>query len=382
MRQESFLWLNCIFVILSLRFIPLLSFMKMSLFRSLTIAVSASIVSLSTLLANALLTTTPYIPGIPHLPSGYTQLPPWFSLSGLTITGTTSSGSTGSFYFSGIVFSSGSFYIDPSILAWLIASGSTGSSASGSSGFTIPPYLSGILIPPLWTGVTLPPVVIPPVVLTPVEPPAVTPLPPGGFTPKPNLPFPDVTLFSKTQFCLTGGSTVYNLNDPLLLPFYSQFSILQGSTVALTRAQFLQIVLDFAGGNLASEISQIETKYYPDVTPTAWYRPYVNYATRHGIVSGGSDGNFYPDSHVTRAEATKILIHALGKDGTPFKGTFVDVPASHSLATFIESAYDHCFLNGKNTKDGKVIGGGGRIFGPNDGITGPEALKILYNMKY
>lgn len=90
----------------------------------------------------------------------------------------------------------------------------------------------------------------------------------------------------------------------------------------------------------------------------------MNYATRHGIVSG-NNGYFSPNARVTRAEATKILIHALGEDGRPYENSFIDVPKTHTLARFIQSAFEKCFLSGKNTRDGKVIGNAqGRIFDP------------------
>lgn len=79
----------------------------------------------------------------------------------------------------------------------------------------------------------------------------------------------------------------------------------------------------------------------------------------------------------------KILIHALGEEGREYTGVFIDVPSTHTLARFIQSGFEKCFLSGKNTVNGKIIGNDrGRIFDPEAGITGPETLKILYNMKY
>ena len=308
-------------------------------------------------------------------------------LSGITFSGT--SGGSGTWWYLTWLKLPPGFY-----LSWLTLSGITFSWATGSTGSWW--TLTGIYFPPwFFSGLTLP-------TLTgsstwgsitgststgsstwgSTMTGGGTPPPMGWLTPKPSLPFPDVTLFTKTVYCQTGWATIYNLTDPSLLPYYPQFNIEIGSSDWLSRARFLQIVLDFAGVDISSEITQIDTKYFPDVPVSAWYRTYVNYAARHGIISGNMDGNFYPDSKITRAEATKILIHALGKDGKPYMNTFVDVPEGHTLAIFIQAAYDYCFLNGKNTKDGKVIGGGGRIFGPSDSITGPETMKILYNMKY
>lgn len=208
--------------------------------------------------------------------------------------------------------------------------------------------------------------------LTPSTTPPVT-VTTWGLTPKPTLPYPDISLFSKKQYCATGASwDVMNLFDPRLDPYYREFSLEKWSSTPTTRAMFLKIVLDFAWVDLSSEQPLTHIRYYPDVMPNAWYRPYINYATRHGIVSWNLDGMFRPNAQITRAEATKVFIHILSETWVPYRNIFLDVSSSHTLAPFIQAAYDFCFIHGKREW----------IFVPEEGITGPETLKILYNMKY
>ena len=83
---------------------------------------------------------------------------------------------------------------------------------------------------------------------------------------------------------------------------------------------------------------------------------------------------------ITRAEATKIFAEASGLTGTLSQSSFIDVPLTHSLAPYIAILFDRCLIDGKNTKDGKILFGSGRIFVPENGITRDEALKILVNL--
>lgn len=203
-----------------------------------------------------------------------------------------------------------------------------------------------------------------------------------ALTPKPNLPYPDVALFSTGNVsCDTShtGSSIVSLTDSRLLPYYEQYDIAIGSYTGLTRWAFLSLVLNFAWVNEESEKSDLGTRYYPDVFQYTAYRSSIHYATRHGIVSGDTNGRFYPQRLLTRAEAAKILIHALGLSWSTESGSFIDVPSTHSLTPFIEELASRCIIHGKGVSSQKNTTLSWRIFGPEDPITGPETLKILYN---
>ena len=72
----------------------------------------------------------------------------------------------------------------------------------------------------------------------------------------------------------------------------------------MTRAQFAKIVVCALG---------LEAQYrgtFADVAESAWYAPYVDTAAAYGIVRGVGDGNFNPDSSITRQESAVMLARA------------------------------------------------------------------------
>ena len=81
---------------------------------------------------------------------------------------------------------------------------------------------------------------------------------------------------------------------------------------ALTRAQFCKMVICAAGGENELELYRTVT-IYPDVKTSHWAAPYINMAAKgKKIISGFSDGRFYPDRVVTLAQATTVLLRLLG----------------------------------------------------------------------
>lgn len=84
------------------------------------------------------------------------------------------------------------------------------------------------------------------------------------------------------------------------------------------------------------------------------------------------DGNkFNPDNNVTRAEFAKILVTTMGHldaaNSFAAQGKFDDVPTSEWYAPFVEFAAQFGAINGYG--DGK--------FGPNDNVTGYQAIKMI-----
>ncbi len=70
---------------------------------------------------------------------------------------------------------------------------------------------------------------------------------------------------------------------------------------------------------------------YPDVQDTDEYAPAVKALTALGVVEGYNDGTFKPEKTITRAEAIKIVVAALGlpvTEGNSYPTQFTDVPAT------------------------------------------------------
>lgn len=84
----------------------------------------------------------------------------------------------------------------------------------------------------------------------------------------------------------------------------------------------------------------------------------------------GDGANFNPDNNVTRAEFAKILVTAMGLEDSiavfQAKGVFSDVATTEWYAPYVELAAQKKAINGYG--DGK--------FGPNDNVTGYQAIKM------
>ena len=77
----------------------------------------------------------------------------------------------------------------------------------------------------------------------------------------------------------------------------------------ITRGSILSIMLKLANyDDITYDISQI----YSDVPLTSSYASDVYMATSLGIISGSTDGNFYPDNPLNSANAVKMLVCVMG----------------------------------------------------------------------
>lgn len=92
----------------------------------------------------------------------------------------------------------------------------------------------------------------------------------------------------------------------------------------LTRAQFCKMaVLAMDAGD---ELGLYRTvTVYPDVKPSHWAAAYINMASKgKNIISGFSDGKFYPDRAVTMGQAATILLRILGYKDENIGGVWPD----------------------------------------------------------
>ena len=183
---------------------------------------------------------------------------------------------------------------------------------------------------------------------------------------------PNVSHIIFPGFAKKCDQTLTNLNDSRLTAYYNDLKVIDRSNMnrALTRAEFLKLVLNAANVNVSNEADA----KYADVPASHTLNKYIAYATRIGMVAG-QNGNFRPDDKITRAEAAKVFTNAAGIGGAKTVNTFADVPATHSLAGYIQSAYDNCLLHGQNE-------GGKTLYKPGLNITLAETGKVLYNVTH
>ena len=108
---------------------------------------------------------------------------------------------------------------------------------------------------------------------------------------------------------------------------------------------------------------------YPDVTEDTQYASAIATLSALGIVGGDDQGNFNPESTITRAEFTKIVceIQAMSGEGNKGATAFTDVAADHWASGYINFA----------TSMGIVNGMGDGTFVPEGPVTYEQAIKML-----
>lgn len=98
---------------------------------------------------------------------------------------------------------------------------------------------------------------------------------------------------------------------------------------------------------------------FPDVKPTSKYAGAAEALKKIGVFSGDANGKFNPNSPMTRAQLSKVLVEAfhLKQQGTALQ--FVDVPSTHW-------AYNYVNILSSNKI---TVGKGNNTFGVNDNVT-------------
>jgi hypothetical protein len=115
------------------------------------------------------------------------------------------------------------------------------------------------------------------------------------------------------------------------------------------RAEFIKLVVELNGGILSTPPA---VPSFDDVKPGAWYYGYMEEAAKEGWVKG--DNNCYgshpcysrPGANINRAEAAALIVRAFGLDATGDADAFVDVPSGQWYTDAIQTAADHCVIQG------------------------------------
>lgn len=125
--------------------------------------------------------------------------------------------------------------------------------------------------------------------------------------------------------------------------------------VLLHRCQFSAPV-----GRYGDEVTD-----FPDVYPEYWARDYIYSADVLGWMHGSSDGKFYPEREITRAEAVTAINRMLGRDESytevdPTINPFSDLTEDHwAYANILEAAgvlADKSIANSQPEKDWPMNG--------------------------
>ncbi|HUP60755.1 MAG TPA: S-layer homology domain-containing protein [Thermoanaerobaculia bacterium] len=113
-----------------------------------------------------------------------------------------------------------------------------------------------------------------------------------------------------------------------------------------------------------------------DVPTTDPDRAAIEFLNAHDVLYGSPDGTFRPDANVTRGEILKIVLEAAGEGHSALVAAesattvYTDVPASHTLATYVYFA----------SARGSIAGYGDGTFRPDAQVSRAEAAKIVANI--
>lgn len=115
------------------------------------------------------------------------------------------------------------------------------------------------------------------------------------------------------------------------------------------RAEFIKLVVELNGGILSTPPAVAS---FDDVRPGAWYYSYMEEAAKEGWVKG--DNNCYgskpcyarPAANINRAEAAALIVRAFGLDASGDAPEFVDVPNGQWYTDAVQTAADHCVIQG------------------------------------
>jgi hypothetical protein len=140
------------------------------------------------------------------------------------------------------------------------------------------------------------------------------------------------------------------------------------------RAEFVKLVVELNGGVINTTPS---VPSFDDVATGAWYYKYFEEAGKEGWVRG--DGSCYgkhpcyarPSANINRAEAAAIIVRAFGLASMGSAPQFVDNPTGQWYTADIQTAADHCVLQGDDST--------GRVR-PSDNMNRAEMVVMLYRV--
>ena len=173
---------------------------------------------------------------------------------------------------------------------------------------------------------------------------------------------PDNAWFASSVYDLAGQGIISGMTETTFVP-----------DGLITRAQFAKILAAASGESNSSYTGKTS---FSDVSPSAWYASYVQWAYEKGIVKGISDTSFAPEANITREQMAAMICRYAA-----YKG--VNLPQTNNRLNFKDDASISGWA--KNNvyamqQAGIINGytdGNGYIFKPQGNATRAEAAKMI-----
>ena len=143
---------------------------------------------------------------------------------------------------------------------------------------------------------------------------------------------------------------------------------------AANRAEFVKLVVELNGGILSTAPAVAS---FNDVGASAWYYGYFEEAAKEGWVKGDKDcyGTkpcyARPSANINRAEAAALIVRAFGLEAVGDAPSFVDNPSGQWYTDVVQTAADHCVLQGGD-KTGRAR--------PGDNMNRAEMVVMLHRV--
>lgn len=140
------------------------------------------------------------------------------------------------------------------------------------------------------------------------------------------------------------------------------------------RAEFVKLVVELNGGILSTAPAVAS---FDDVGKSAWYYGYFEEAGKEGWVRGDKDcyGSHpcyaRPSANINRAEAAALIVRAFGLESSGDAPSFVDNPKGQWYTDVVQTAADHCVLQGDD-KTGRAR--------PGDNMNRAEMVVMLHRV--
>ena len=150
----------------------------------------------------------------------------------------------------------------------------------------------------------------------------------------------------------------------------------------MTRGMFVTVLGRYAGIDPNDYEDWYLPELYRDVNPDAYYAPYINWATRHGITSGTGGKSFSPDLPITREQMATFLLRFANCYGYVFEPIREDIPDSFTdeakISGYAREAVDIMRASGIIT--GRTSGSGTYKFDPQALALRSECSAVFHRL--